>query len=97
MEKSFSQKMGWKSDRTDFQVASMDQDLRLALWNDLTRYIWSPYKNYGAFRDLLDQIWTSFFKKTLDSFNSSQVYPTYIKKAYEEMEWGRTTLTGERG
>lgn len=87
MEKSFSQRRGFKPAKTSFQVNSMDDDLRLALWNDLTRYIWSPYANWSKFRDLLDQIWTNFFKKSLDSFNSSNVYPTYIRKSYFEMEW----------
>jgi len=36
----FSQKIGKKPIKIDIQIDSMDDDLRIALWNKLHVYIW---------------------------------------------------------
>ncbi|MCX6089270.1 MAG: hypothetical protein NTX88_02645 [Candidatus Atribacteria bacterium] len=40
LEKSFSQRMGFKPIRSTFQIDSMDDILRNKLWNGLQRYYW---------------------------------------------------------
>jgi len=50
MERSFSQRMGFKPVKNIIQINSMDMELKNALWNDLTTCIW---KNEYAYQIIL--------------------------------------------
>lgn len=66
----FSQKIGKKPIKIDIQVDSMDDDLRISLWNKLHIYIFerigSTYLSYTNYEGLIKCIWMDFFKYPLD-------------------------------
>ena len=70
MSMLFSQKIGKKPIKIDIQFDSMDDDLRIALWNKLHIYIWegigTTYLSYTYYEDFIKCIWMDFFKYPLD-------------------------------
>lgn len=76
----FSQRIGKTSAQKIVQKESIDNDLRNGLWNVLTIYFWSAYRNPGIdylyeknyikgsnFENLVNQLWVHFFKKPIDT------------------------------
>ena len=88
----FSQRIGKKPIKTDFQIESMDNDLRIALWNAFhfffTKKVDSKWISRSSF-DLFFQImWHNFFKLPLDNLDDH--YETTYKRIREyffKFEW----------
>lgn len=82
----FSQRIGKEPIKVDIQTDSMDQDLRIALWNVLTVTFfdnvdseWISRSSYSGFFRVL---WISFFKRPLDMLND------YYEETYNQLrEW----------
>jgi len=74
----FSQRKGLMPVKTVIQVDSMDDDLRVGLWNALDAFYWSRFiPNLGAsvgnqtgLSVLLHFLWRDFFKRTVDTIPS---------------------------
>ena len=64
MEITFSQRMGLKPVKNVFQVISMDDDLRMSLWNDLFSAMRSMNSNNKY--KISKEIWISYLKKAID-------------------------------
>lgn len=73
--KLFSERYGWKKGREVIQLYSMDEKLRIALFNffyEQFRKSWGVY-NFGQFKpgvgyETARSIWKDFWYKPLDSF-----------------------------
>lgn len=74
--------------RYQYQITSMDSNLRRGLWNDFHWGV-SDYTNYGLFREFLFAMWTGFFKKLTDDPYPKDYFPKYIKDAFFKMKWYR--------
>jgi len=92
---SFSQRKGIKPVRTEIQRESMDDDLRMGLWNTLYKcyFGYLPFSNDGDYYYYIDlsehldrDIWGSYFKRSLDEMKDSQTY-SYIKIYFFECKW----------
>ena len=86
MDLPFSQRMGLNPIKRTIQVTSMDEGLRNALWNDLTRYVWR-YSNYSEMYAFLDEIWMHFFRMLLDAKPVQFLTPNHIRIYYFHLEW----------
>jgi hypothetical protein len=86
MEQSFSQRMGIKPIRNIIQVDSMDDELRKGLWNDIYQNFWWK-KNWGVFKNLINDLWTDFFKKLIDEAPAHEVLLQTIRNLYFSLEW----------
>lgn len=68
----FSERIGKRQVKIDFQMDSMDMDLRNGLWNIVTLFITYPMKEntqglYNSkFKELIEKIWILFFKEPID-------------------------------
>jgi len=89
----FSQRKGIKPVKSIIQVENIDEDLRIGLWNALTRFYWEqvtdkliPFnKSIGI---LFRKIWLDYFKSPLDTLKD--YWPdTYekIRKYFFDSEW----------
>lgn len=72
---NFSQRRGLKPVRTIIQKDSIDEELRTALWNNLTIYYFSNLRSYASDSPkdlvlLLKRLWIHFFKYRLDEFQN---------------------------
>lgn len=92
MSMLFSQKIGKKPIKIDIQIDSMDDDLRIALWNKLHVYIWekigSEYLSSTYYEDFIKCIWMDFFKYPLDKLDDW--FPAtfqIIKNWFFECQW----------
>ena len=69
---TFSQRYGYQPIKTKIQLESMDADLKVSLWNALSKFYWGIliksdfHRLYPYMRALADQIWENFFKWPLD-------------------------------
>lgn len=69
---SFSQRMGIIPIKDSIQVNSMDDDLRVSLWNAVGGFFFPNLEDHSAIRrhssaaKLLAQIWVNYFKQPLD-------------------------------
>jgi len=82
MEQSFSQRMGLKAVKNHIQVNSMDDDLRLGLWNTFVLFFRIKSKNH-MFNMLL---WIDFFKQLIDGY-STDSFINDIIGCYFELAW----------
>jgi hypothetical protein len=82
MEKSFSQRMGFKSVKQIIQVSTMDDALRNSLWNDFYKSFWPVLitSRQVNFQSFLDDIWMNHFKQPVDN-----VPGAYTKEALHEI------------
>jgi len=89
MEQSFSQRMGFTSVKKVFQVDSMDEDLRTALWNDFYNYLWTKFPGTTAYSvySYMTDIWTSYFRKAVDQVPDLAVFLYHVRKYFFECEW----------
>jgi len=74
----FSQRKGYKPIKSAIQVESMDDDLRIGLWNALTIYYWDQVKSeyissFGneEIRILLSMLWQNYFKWPIDTLQNT--------------------------
>jgi hypothetical protein len=73
--KSFSQRKGIKPVKSVIQVDSMDNDLRISLWNALTLFYWKQVKtNYlpdcKSIELLCNKLWMYYFKRPIDTLKN---------------------------
>lgn len=94
MEMKFSQRIRKTPVKTEIQLESMDDDLRIGLWNVFTiycieeisevRYISSSESWHNFFRSL----WYSFFKFSLDTLPiETYKIHEYLKNFFMNNEW----------
>src|ERR1700693_871416 len=94
--KLFSQRHGLKPLRAEVQVNNLDADLRIRLWNVLTKYYWeevhSGYDDTTShdpqLRLYLERLWHDYFKQLLDTmpFQWNSAYQT-LRKRFFNSEW----------
>ena len=85
--KRFSERFGFKAPKEEFQVDSMDDDLRNSLWNEVTLNFYEPDKEF--FLRLARVLWAKFFKYRLDELSVRLLYQTYnrIKSEFFKLDW----------
>jgi len=88
--KLFSQRKGIKPVKSVMQVDSMDDDLRIGLWNALTLIYWNNIErtgNYHNIRSLYIRLWHDYFKKPIYPLNpSSSYWREYWREIYKEIK-----------
>ncbi len=68
MERSFSQRMSFKSVKSIIQIDSMDEDLRTGLWNNFLDQVWkADYFRIVTFQKYTAILWGSYFKRAIDT------------------------------
>jgi hypothetical protein len=68
MMKLFSERMGLKRGRTQFQVDKVDYELRSRLWNKFISIYWSELlRDYRTFREFAEKLWDNYFKRPIDT------------------------------
>ena len=68
MMKLFSERMGLKRGRTQFQVDEVDYKLRSRLWNKFISIYWSELlRDYRTFREFAEKLWDNYFKRPIDT------------------------------
>ena len=90
----FSQRIGLQPIKSIIQKDSMDEDLRIGLWNAFQivvleeldgRYGWISGSPYAS---LFRMLWLKFFKNPLDTFNDRwETTRRGIRKWYFEVKW----------
>ena len=74
--RSFSEREGYKPMKINLQIGSMDEDLRISLWNVLTIFYWDEMKKYNFLSNcdnmdfLFKRIWQNYFIQPFDSLNN---------------------------
>jgi AbiJ N-terminal domain 4 len=87
MELSFSQRTGLKPVKSLIQVNSMDEDLRNALWNDVTLQIWYSTST-NAIDDFLRTIWMHYFKRLIDLVpGTTNELKKEVKGSFFQFKW----------
>jgi hypothetical protein len=96
MKLTFSERMGYKKPREVIQFESMDNELRIALWNtiyvslfnyplSITQYIREMFPKY---KDLFKLIWTDYFHRNIDEIPANAYrFVEQIKKRFFEFDW----------
>lgn len=96
IEMLFSERNGFKAIRSVIQHQSMDDQLRMKLWNALCEYYFlntdsSGYVDYVHNPDLYElakAIWNSFLRRPLDTFDRYwETDLTAIRRFYMEAQW----------
>lgn len=82
----FSQRIGKKPIKTEIQIGSMDNDLRIALWNAFQLFyldeVKSDWISNSQFNDFFRVLWHNLFKLPLDNLDD------YFKNTYKRIrEW----------
>ena len=89
---NFSQRVGKIPVKVDFQLGSMDDDLRIRLWNCLTACVfrYTPPYTSSEDADYFVDLWHNFFKWTIDSIphNSSDAIQR-IRDVFFALPWYR--------
>jgi len=88
----FSQRIGKEPVKTEFQIESMDNDLRTALWNAFQIFfldnVKSDWISYSAYKFFFKILWIDFFKFQVDDIdNDFQDTHEMIKKWFFGWEW----------
>ena len=93
---SFSQRYGYKPIKNIVQIKTIDDELRISLWNALDSFYWSKVKPQYILDGetnrhvlwLLQHIWSEYFKLPLDTIGSSwaPVYK-YLRNYYFSCSW----------
>jgi hypothetical protein len=92
---TFSQRMGYKSIKSLIQVDSIDQDLKIALWNVLHQQIWSrvetgSYDFLSSEGDIyyLNLLWENYFKEPLHKMPRKwTLHFKHLEDYYFHAEW----------
>jgi hypothetical protein len=91
---SFSKRMGIIKPRSIIQIDDIDQILRIAIWNQLTIYIWKQWaflkwdSNKQDLHKLIISLWTDYFSLAIDEFQSDRdEVLTMFKRHVLEGEW----------
>lgn len=85
----FSERIGKKETKVEIQIDSIDQELKNGIWNILSRFINEPIKevqwmHHSNYKDLIDEIWFSFFKEPIDQipFSTDRVVQEIRKRFF---------------
>ena len=95
MYRKFSERMGYKKPREEIQLTSMDDDLRVALWNAIYRlffieFLVLPWYTPGFMKTnkIFDLLWTEFFNLKYDEIPAkTQDGVIYIKNWFFQCHW----------
>jgi AbiJ N-terminal domain 4 len=95
MSQTFSERMGFNPARNIVQIDSMNDALRVALWNVLFTTVWKYTQSDRdslpgePFRHLVDDMWTEFFKNQLHESPGRflSVALGYIKPLFYQLKW----------
>src|SRR5690348_8885182 len=92
----FSERIGKIPKKSVIQVNSMDEDLRVGLWNVVSGHYWvlieadfydRPYA-MDELSMLLRGLWAEFFKKPLDEFPGWEKAIAFIRRWYfDDADW----------
>lgn len=93
----FSQRMGITIVKDKLQIESMDEELRVSLWNVLSIVFWKPFDKQRQGRAIrggsdaslfFELLWHMYFKKTIDSipYEYSQALDI-VRKYFFEAQW----------
>src|SRR5687768_7727225 len=86
----FSQRKGIKPIRTTFQVESMDNDLRIRIWNIFYAGYWeyghSTREQNQIFDSYVRGLWHIHLKWPIDMIGNPDIYKT-LKESILENEW----------
>ncbi len=82
--KLFSQRKGIVSAKDSIQKESMDQDLRIGIWNVLKLFVWDSFRDNflhenQQFHGFFQKLWMNFLKYSVDTLND------YWKTTYNEI------------
>ncbi len=90
----FSQRYGFKPVRTQIQLQSMDDNLRIGLWNALSRFYWLDNANYRlssypSLNSLLEKMWEYYFKLPIQELDDHWHHPFAFlhSKFLTEFDW----------
>lgn len=95
---SFSERYGYKPVREIIQIESMDEPLRIGIWNLLTLHVWEKFRGSPTFgyslansaphRDLCYKIWIEYLKIHLDTLDDNWINALKkIKHYFFYFEW----------
>ena len=91
--KLFSQRNGIVSVKDSIQKESMDQDLRVGIWNVLKLFVWDSFKydflkQNKQFHLFFQSIWIVFLKYPVDTLNDYwKVTYGEIRETYFKFKW----------
>ena len=89
----FSQRIGVKPVKTEIQIGSMDNDLRVALWNTFYMYFLEELKKFSIlsltkYNTFCQSLWRDFFKLPLDTLGDYVPrIVKYINDWFFKAEW----------
>ncbi|WP_193452112.1 AbiJ-NTD4 domain-containing protein [Pseudomonas nitroreducens] len=96
MNMTFSERYGFTKARDVIQIDSMDEQLRVGLWNAITVCVFSGYSPYQSLSDfnnerydlLVRRVWASYYHKTLDSRPDDwKAAVAAMRKDFFECDW----------
>ena len=95
MYRKFSERSGYKKPREEIQLTSMDDNLRVALWNVIYRmffieFLQQPWHTifFIKINKIFDLLWTEFFNLKYDEIPpKTQGGVTYIKEWFFQCHW----------
>jgi len=80
----FSQRIGKEPVKTEFQIESMDYDLRTALWNAFQIFFFEKIReewiSQSSFEMFFKTLWADFFKSPVDNLEN------YLKGTHEKIK-----------
>jgi hypothetical protein len=87
----FSERFGYTSPKEIIQLESMNNDLRIGLWNAVSLLLNrsnTPLYFYRDYQKFIIKIWIDFFKKPEDTINDS-CYDSYtfIRNNFMDFKW----------
>jgi hypothetical protein len=95
VEQSFSQRMGLNPMKSALQIDSMNEDLRVGLWNaiidNIQDFLLTPIDEPGDYNkswsaeQFARSIWIDFFKRTSDTFPSIHSYSS-VKSYFKQIK-----------
>lgn len=92
MEKSFSQRMGFKPTKDIIQLNSMDDDLKVSLWNCwyMNIYLVLVRTDRNLYKTFISDIWIYLLKFTIDTAPLDS-YPSILEgikeRFFSDFEW----------
>lgn len=83
----FSERYGYKSPKEEFQIDSMDNDLRISLWNEVSQYFYVKHKT--SFIKFTKTLWKDFFKLPIDQLRTGSTTYTYrdLRDQFTKLSW----------
>jgi hypothetical protein len=94
LDKYFSRRHGHKARKVEFQLQSMDGELRTAIWNVLCLTFWPDrergewIRNDTTLGNLLRSLWIFYFRQPIDEYdNVWHFWEDYLKRFIYSCEW----------